>query len=275
MASGSGFERDRAVRRREARVELPRLGDGAARQLRTGYPRREPKVVLDSPGRARLAPKRGAVQHQSFESLGGAVDRGAQPCRPGADHDQVDLLPARELAPDPQRARDLARRRATQFAAAGQLDQRKARRIESVDELGRRRIVAALGVAPSERQAIAAGEGQYLHRRPGRARAHDLEADALDPLQGLAPGDEGREHEIAERLVLVEERTHRVAVDRGVSQRLCDDRGDEDRLPRKKVQLPEEARRPVPQYLVARGTKDRDLALEDRDELMALIADAI
>ena len=189
-----------------------------------------------------MAAERGAVDHQSVESLGGAVNRGAQACRPSTHHDQVDLLPGRELAADPQRARNLAGRRATQLAPAGQLDQRKARRIEFGDELGRRGIVRALGVAPRERQAITADERKHPHRGPGRARAHDLEADPLDPLQGFAPGDEGREHEIAERLVVVEQRTHRVAVDRGVSQRLSDDRSDENRLPGKQVQLPEEAR---------------------------------
>jgi hypothetical protein len=166
-------------------------------------------------------------------------------------------------------------RRATQLAPAGQLDQRKARRIEFGDELSRREIVRALGVAPGERQAVAAREREHRHRGLGGVRAHDLEADPLHPLQGFAPGNEGREHEIAERLILVEQRTHRVAVYRGVPQRLCDDRSDENRLAGKQVQLTEKARWPVPEYLVAGGIEDRDLALEDRDERIALITDAI
>jgi hypothetical protein len=51
VAPVAGLERDRTIRRRQARVELSRLGDGAARELVACYPRREAEVILDPPRR--------------------------------------------------------------------------------------------------------------------------------------------------------------------------------------------------------------------------------
>ena len=88
VASVARLERHRAVRRRRARVELARLGDRPARQLRAGDPRREPEVVLDPPRRARLAAERGALDDERLEALGRAVDGGAEPGRTAADDDR-------------------------------------------------------------------------------------------------------------------------------------------------------------------------------------------
>ena len=104
VASVSGFERQRAVRRREACVELSRLGDGAAGQLAACDSGREAEVVLDSPRRARLSAESGPVDHERLKAFRGAVDGGAQAGGPGADHEQVDLLPGGELEADPKRA---------------------------------------------------------------------------------------------------------------------------------------------------------------------------
>ena len=93
-------------------------------------------------------------------------------------------------------------------------------------------------------------------------------------LQRLAPRDEGREQQVAERPVLEEQRPQHLALDRDVAQRLRDDRRQEHGLPGEQVQLAEEARRAVADDLVARGVEDRDLALEDRDERIAPVADA-
>ena len=49
---------------------------------------------------------------------------------------------------------------------------------------------------------IRAQEVEQPHRLLGRARPDDLEADSLDLLQRLAPRDECRQHEVAERTVL-------------------------------------------------------------------------
>ena len=77
-----------------------------------------------------------------------------------------------------------------------------------------------------------------------------------------------------ERPVLEQQRPQRVAIDGDVAQRLRDDRGQEDGLPGEEVHLAEEARRAVADDLVAGRVEDRDLALDDRDEGVALVADA-
>lgn len=106
-------------------------------------------------------------------------------------------------------------------------------------------------------------------------RADDLQADPLHALQRLPPGDERGEEEVAERAVLVEERAQRGALDRDVAQRLGHERVDEDRLPRQKVQLAEEAGGAVPDELVPGGVDDRDLSFEDRNERVSPIADPV
>ena len=180
VASISRFERHRAIRRREARVELPRLGDGAAGQLVARYPGREAEIVLDPPRGARLPAETGAVHHQRLEALRSAVHRGAQAGGAGADHEQVDLLAGSELEADSERARDLAGRRAAQLSAARQPDQRQARLVELRDQWRRSRIVVR--VTPAERQAVAAGEVEQLHGGLRGVRAYDFEAEALDRL---------------------------------------------------------------------------------------------
>jgi hypothetical protein len=64
-------------------------------------------------------------------------------------------------------------------------------------------------------------------------------------------------------------------LDRDVPHRLGHERVDEDRLSRQKVQLPEEARRAVPDELVPGGVDDRHRAVEDRNERVGPIADAV
>src|SRR4051794_6900397 len=78
----AGLQRLRPIGRGGASAELARLGDGAARQLAAGDPRREAEVVLDPPRGPRLAAEHGALDHQRLEPLRGAVDRGAEAGRP-------------------------------------------------------------------------------------------------------------------------------------------------------------------------------------------------
>ena len=163
VASVSRFEGERAVGRGQAGVELPRLGDRAARQLRAAYSSREAEVVLDPPGRAGLPAQCRAVDDQRVEPLGCAVDRGAQARGTRADDDEIDLLPRLELAADSKRAGNLAGRRCAQFCAARQAHQRQGRRIEPRDKLGGGRIVPALGIAPGDRQPVAPRELEHLH----------------------------------------------------------------------------------------------------------------
>src|SRR5207244_13428356 len=99
------------------------------------------------------------------------------------------------------------------------------------------RSVRRWGLVPGEGESVGAGEVEHLHRRLGRARPDDLEADPLHALERLPAGDEGREDEVAERSVVEQERAQRVAVDCDVAERLCRNRGQEDRLPGNQVQL--------------------------------------
>ncbi len=63
------------------------------------------------------------------------------------------------------------------------------------------------------------------------------------------------------------------ALDRDVAHRLGDDGGEEDGLAGEQVHLAEEAGGAVADDLAAGGVGDRDLALEDRDERVARVAD--
>ena len=105
---GAGLERDGAVRRGHAGAELPRLADGANRQLRAADARREAEVVLDPPRRSRLAAESAALDHERVEPLRRAVDGGAEPGRAAADDEQVDRLRLVEIEPDAQRPGHLA-----------------------------------------------------------------------------------------------------------------------------------------------------------------------
>ena len=104
----AGLERERPVGGRGAGAELARLGDRAAGQFGAADPGREAEVVLDPPRGPGLAAEHGALDHQRVEALRGAVDGGAEPGRPAADDQQVDLLARRQLEADPERPRELA-----------------------------------------------------------------------------------------------------------------------------------------------------------------------
>ena len=257
------FEGEGAVRRCRARVELPRLADCAARQLRAADTRWEAEIVLDSSRRPGLAAERGALDDERLEPFGGAVDRGSEPRRAGAHDQQVDLFARCELEPDPDRAQYLAGGWAVQLSSAGQSHERQ------------RAALGRGGIFPRVREPVRARKLEHPHRWLGAVRADDLEADPLHALQRLAAGDEGGEDEVAERAVLVEERPQRGALDRDVPQRLGHERVDEDRLPRQEAQLPEEARGAMPDQHVPGSVDDRDLPFEDCNERVGPIADPV
>ena len=125
---------------------------------------------------------------------------------------------------------------------------------------------------PREGETVGACEVEHPHRRLRRPRADDLEADALDALQRLPPGDEGREDEVAERSVVEQDRAQRVAVDRDVAKRLRHDRGQEDGLAGEEIQLAQETGGAVAHELVAGRIEDRNLALQDGDERIGRVS---
>jgi hypothetical protein len=155
VSSVAGFELDGAVGGRGSCAELPRLGDGAAGELRAADPGREAEVVLDPSRRSGLAAQSGALHDQRVEPFGGAVDRGGQAGGAGADDEQVDFLTRRQFAADAERTQHFASRWVLQLGAAGNPNERglcSARR---------------LGVLPAEWKPVRADEVQHLHRRRG------------------------------------------------------------------------------------------------------------
>ena len=156
---------------------------------------------------------------ERLESLRRAVYGCAESRRAPAYDQQVDLFSRRQLAPDPDRAQHLPPRGRPQLRATGQAHE------------GRFALRRQL-VLPAERQAVAAREVEHPHRRLGRARANDLQAQALHRLERLSPGDECGQDEVAQRPVVEQQLAHHVAVDGDVAQGLGDDRGDEDGLSR-------------------------------------------
>jgi hypothetical protein len=215
----SGLERDRPEGRRRPRSELARLGDSAAGELGPGDARGEAKVVLDPARGACLPAEHGALDDEGVEPLGGAVYRCAESRRAPAYDQQVSLFSGRELAADPDRAQHLPARGRPQLRATRQAHQ-------GSFALGRQLV------APGERQAVAAREVEHPHRRVGRARSNDLQAEALHRLERLPPRDERGQDKVAQRPVVEQQLAHRVAVDGDVAQGLGDDRGHEDGLSR-------------------------------------------
>ena len=166
MVLGAGLERDGAVRRGCAGAELPRLADGAYRQLRAADARREAEVVLDPPRRSRLAAESAALDHERVEPLRCAVDGGAEPGRAAADDEQVDRLLLVEVEPDSQRPGHLAGGGIPKLRPSRKAHERNLV-IRKPGDLGERlRMLGAVGVQPRERQAVAARELDELSRRP-------------------------------------------------------------------------------------------------------------
>ena len=263
MPAVPGLERERAVRRRGARVELARLRDCAACQFGAADSGGKAEVVLDPTGRPGLAAERGALDDQRVEPFGGAVDRGGEARRAGADDQQVDLLARCELEPDPETAQHLAGGWTVQLSSAGQSHQRH------------RTTVGRGCLLPGEWEPVGAREVEHPHGRFGVVRADDFQADPLHGLQRLPPGDERGEEQVAERAVLVQKRAQRGTLDRDVPQRLGHERADEDGLSGQEVQLPEEARGAMPDQVVPGRVDDRDLSFQDRNERIDPIADPV
>ena len=235
-------------------------------------PGREAEVVLDPARGAGLPAERRAFDDERLETLGRPVHRGSEAGRSAADHDQVDLLARGELEPDPERTRDLAAGRVAQLDPAGEPHERHVPGIEPVDQRRVARDRRVLRVVPGVRQPIAPGELDDPPRRLRRARTDDLHPDVL-LLERLASRHEGRQQQVAQRAVLEQQRAQLVAVDGDVPHRLRDHRRQVHGLAREEVHLAQEARRRVPHDLVPGRVQDRGLALENRDERIARVAD--
>ena len=137
----------------------------------------------------------------------------------------------------------------------------------------RGRLLALLWDDPGVGKSQAPGELEQATRLARFARTDDLDSDPLALLEKLAPLDEGGKEQVRQRAILEEQPPEDFAIDRDVAHRLGHDRGEEDSLSREEVHLPEEARGAVADDLPAGGVDHRDLALDDRDERIALVAD--
>jgi hypothetical protein len=253
-------ERSRAIGRRRPSAELACLRHGPARQLDAAEPGREAEVVLDPSGGSGLAAESSALDHERVEPLRRAVYGSRQARRAGAHHEQVDLLAGLELPAHAERPQNVARGGPLQLCAAREPDQRR------FLPTGGRLVVPRVG------QVVGPGELEQPSRRFGRARPHDLEADSLNLLEGLAPGDEGREQEIAELAVLEQQIPEGDAVDLDIAHRLCHDRGQEHGLAGEQVELAEKLGRAAADDLVAGAVEHRHLALLDGDEGIGRVA---
>ena len=235
MASVARLERERAVRGRRAGVELARLGDRAAGQLRAADAGREAEVVLDPARRAGLAAERGALDDERVEPLGGAVDGGAEAGRAAADDEQVDLL-----ASGRARARSRARGRPRRCSAA-----------RSSGPPGRRTSGSSLRVELLAGAVVPARAGGGIRRANSTSRrvVRGVAAPTISrpiPSRPAAPRGGAMKVESSRSLsdaVLEQQRAQRLALDRDVAQRLGHDRRQEDGLAREQVHLAEEAAR--------------------------------
>src|SRR5262245_40998315 len=134
-------------------------------------------------------------------------------------------------------------------------------------------MLGAVGVQPRERQAVAARELDEPSRRLGRMRPDDLDTDTVPRLQPFPARHERPEQQIAERAVVEQKCSQFLALDGDVAQRLGHDGREEDGLSREQVRLAEEAARAVAVDLRTGLVEDGRLALDDRDQRIASVAD--
>ena len=178
--------------RRHDGPELERLGHGQGGEVAAGDPGRKPQVVLDAGAGARLAAGQLRLHGQRGEPLGGAVDRGGQPGRPGADDDEIEAALRDRLDGQAQMLGDHAGSGPADDGRAGQHHRQVgAGQVEFVDEAFD--VGLGLGVEPLVGQPVA---GQVLPHRQGLGEVPgpDHPDGPGRPLQQPGPaGDEGAE----------------------------------------------------------------------------------
>ena len=106
------LERGGFARGIHAHAELERLQRGLPDEVAAGDAEGEPQEVLDARCRRCLPAGGHRIQQDGAEALGGAVDRGGEPGRSSAHHDEVDDLVGLRLVAQAQPLGDDARCRA-------------------------------------------------------------------------------------------------------------------------------------------------------------------
>ena len=148
---------------------------------------------------------------QRPQALGAAVDRGGQPGRAAAEHDEVEAL-AVDLGAQPELARDLGGRGVAQHAVVADQDRRLvARDVEPVERSWRLRV--GVDVVEAHRQQVALEQVAHLEG-PARVALRRSAAARRGPSPSCQARRASRraEHELAELRLAGE---HRAQARRG------------------------------------------------------------
>ena len=148
-------------------------------------PAGKPEVVLDPARGAGLAAQRGGLDHQRRQPLGRAVHGGAKAGRAATDDHQVDLLTGIESSPSPMARETSPFEGLRRSGPPGSRTRGSSIGCQRLDQRGRLRVVAVLGVAPVQRQPAATGEVDQAPRVWRRTRPDDLDAHTLALLEDL------------------------------------------------------------------------------------------
>ena len=185
---------DDGARQREPRAELLRLHLRAAGERLPRDAGRKAEVVLDLRARARLAARRHALDDDRLQSFRGAVDRGRESGRPGADDGEVEHLGVVEALGEPEVVGHLRQRRIAQHAMARRDHHRQvgAAQREAVEKAARVGVV--LGVEQAVRIGVAAQELEQPHR-VGAVRRTDDDDAAVDVADQADAAQDERAHD--------------------------------------------------------------------------------
>ena len=196
---------------RQMGAELVGLEYRAAGQLAAGQAGGEAEIVLDAHAAARLASRRGLLQHHGPQPFGRPVDRGRQTRRAGAHHDQVVHRLLQRLA-DADRVGQLPVRRVAQHQPVSAGDHRRVRlgHAELLEQPVHLRV--GLHVHPGEQHAVLGQEVADPKGVRGVARADHPQAGEVGRLaQELPPGDERLKNDVAQVRALVQDAPQRLA----------------------------------------------------------------
>ena len=171
---------------------------------RAGDPSREAEVVLDPPRRAGLSAERGPLDTSVSRPSEAPYTAAPSPAGPPPTTSRSTSSRAASSRPIPSARETSPVDGPCSSAPPG--SRTSGRLAASSPRRARPRRRPRVGIAPREGQQVVARELDRPQRRGRRARPDDLEADAFGPLQRLAPRDEGREQEVAERPVLEQQR---------------------------------------------------------------------
>ena len=188
-------EGDDGARDREPGAELLRLHLRPAGERLAADAGGKAEVVLDLRARAGLAAGGDAFEDDRLQSLRGAVDRGGEPGRAGADDGEVEHRVVVEVLGDAERVGELGERRVAQRPMPRQHDHRQLGRgqREALEEAAG--IGVLLGVEQAQRVGVAVQEllqaqGVGAVRRTDQHRRALPVAEQADPAQDEGAHDD-------------------------------------------------------------------------------------